>query len=750
MMPCRQKRFLSVATALVIVLGFLLPLSAPAREPGTRPKIGLVLGGGGAKGAAHVGVLKVLEELRIPIDCIAGTSMGAIVGGMYASGMSPAEIEQFLISQDWSELFTDEPARKDIGFRRKSEDYHNLSKITFGYHGGRLRAARSIFEAEKIGLLFETILLPAAGIHDFDRLPISFRAVSADLETGEMVVLGGGRLAEAVRASMSLPGIFPPVEVGGRYLTDGGIVRNLPVDVVQSLGAEIIIAVNVQKPFLQRDELTSSLGIMDQSMDIMIRANVLQQIALLERQDVLIQPDLGAISTEDFERGAEAAKRGEAAVRRLAESLSRYSVSEEEYAAFVAQQRRPRVSTLRIGTMNVAGLEYVSAEAVRYRFGTRAGDMLDPATLRRRVGPVYGMGDFERIDLQLDPRGDVYDVSLRAREKPWGPYYLRFGLSFGSSFDGGSQYNFLVDYTMRWVNRLGAEWKNQVQFGEEHLFFSEFYQPVFPTRTLFIAPYFRWDQRFIDFFFGDDVIATYRVRDLQWGADLGLQPWTYGEVRLGYVREQVQARPQVGLPEFPGIDVTQGALRFRVIADQLDSIAFPRRGFFAWLNVYSTGESLGAVSSYDKIAADVSIPFTFDRYTVLGNLRYGTHGSNDLPYYDVHTLGGFLDLSAYRKDQLAGQIMAFGKLVVYRQARPTVVGSVLGKFYIGGSLEVGNVWDRTSEMAWDNLHVSASAFVGYDTLFGPLYVGVAAGDRGHDTIFLYLGTSFGTSYQGTL
>ena len=726
----------------------MMPVSADSSEQRARPRIGLVLGGGGAKGAAHVGVLKVLEELRIPVDCVAGTSMGAIVGGMYASGMSPAEIEQFLVSADWNELFTDEPQRKDIGFRRKSEDFYNLSKFTIGYRDGRFRTPTAVIEAEKISLLFESLLLPAADIRDFDRLPIPFRAVSADLETGEMVVIGNGRLSEAVRASMSLPGIFPPVEVDGRYLTDGGIVHNLPVDVVQSLCADIVIAVDVGKPFLRRDELRSSLVVMDQAMDVMIKENVRRQIALLGEQDVLIQPDLGTISTQDFEQGAEAAGRGETAARLHVGDLSRYSVSEEEYAAVTAQQRRPRISSLRVGTVRVEGLDQVSPAAVLHRFGTREGEVLDPDTLQHRVGPVYGMGDFERIDMQVEPRGDVYDVLLRAHEKPWGPNYLRFGLSLESSFDGGSEYNVLIDYTMRWVNRLGAEWRNQVQFGGRHLFFSEFYQPVFPTRTLFVAPYFRWDQRFDNLYLGDDVMAQYRIRDRMWGADLGIQPWTYGEVRLGYVRETAQARPTIGLPIFPGIDITQGGLRLRAIADQFDSVTFPREGYFAWLNVYSTRKLTGAIVPYDKYEVTVAKAVTLDRYTVLGNVRYGSHGKEGLPFYDMHTLGGFFNLSAYQRDQLAGPVLAFGKLVAYRRADTTIVSSLLGKFYIGGSLEAGNVWDTTSEMAWDDLHLSASAFIGYDTLFGPLYIGVAAGDRGHDTIFLYLGNSFGALTRG--
>ncbi len=729
---------------LLLALFALPPSQAVAQEKAARPKIGLVLGGGGAKGAAHVGVLKVIEELRVPVDCIAGTSMGAIVGGMYASGMSPAEIETFLIETDWNELFSDEPPRKDIGFRRKSEDFYNLSQFTIGYRDGRFRTAQSLFQAEKISLLLATLFLPAAGTSDFDRLPIPFRAVSADLETGDRVVLGNGRLSEAVRASMSLPGIFPPVEIDGRHLTDGGVVGNLPVEVVRDMGADVIIAVDVGKALLARSELRSSIAVMDQTMDIMIKKNVREETHLLGTRDVFIHPDLGGIATQDFERGVEAAARGQAAAREETGDLARYAVSEEDYAAFLRRQRRPRIASVRIGSVRTAGLERVSPDAVLHRFGTAEGEVLDPDTLRRRVGPVYGMGDFERIDLQVTPRDDVYDVLLRPQEKPWGPNYLRFGLSLESSFDGGSEYNMLIDYTLRWVNRLGAEWRNQVQFGGRHFLFSEFYQPLFPTRTLFFAPYVRWDQRFENLYLKDDVVAQYRIRDRLYGVDLGVQPWTYGEVRLGYVKETAQARLKVGLPLLPGVDVTQGGLRLRAIVDQFDKVTFPREGYFAWLNVYSTRPQTGAVQPYDKIDTLAAAASTFGPYTVMGNVRYGTHGRDDLPAFDQHHLGGFFNLSAYQRDQLFGQVLAFGKLLVYRRAETTMAGSLLGKFYIGGSLEAGNVWETASAVAWDDVRLSASAFIAYDTIFGPLYIGTAVGDRGHDTIFLYLGNSFGS------
>jgi len=403
------------------VLLCLLPLSSGAGERAAaaedRPRIGR----GGAKGAAHVGVLKVLEELRIPIDSIAGTSMGAIVGGMYASGMSPAEIEQFLASTDWNELFTDDTQRQDVGFRRKSEDYENLAKISLGYRDGHFLSAKALFEAEKIGLLFEMQLLPASGI----RISIACRCLFGPFPRTSRRRDGrarSGRLAEAVRASMSLPGIFPPVVIGGRHLTDGGIVRNLPsMSSVPSGGHHHCRGRG--KPLAGHEALGSSLVVMDQAMDIMIKDNVRRQMALLGERDVLIRPDLGTIGTEDFERGAEAAERGELAARTAAGALSRYSVSEEEY-----RHSRPaataRVPALRVGTVSVDGLERVNDEAVLHRFGTREGEVLDPRPEAPRR-PRVRYGDFERIDLERHPAGRLRSLAPCSREA-LGPNYLRF------------------------------------------------------------------------------------------------------------------------------------------------------------------------------------------------------------------------------------------------------------------------------------------------------------------------------------
>ncbi len=334
----------------------LFPHIATAQEDTyNRPKIGLVLGGGGAKGAAHIGVLKVLEEQHIPIDCIAGTSMGAIVGSLYASGLSAAEIEKILTSVDWKDLFTDTPPRQEIDFRRKQEDYQFLTKLELGLGKGGFRLPKGIIGAQKVNVLFETLMLHVSDINDFDKLPIPFRAVATDLETGEMVVIRSGSLAVAARASMSVPGVFPPVTVDDHYLIDGGIVQNLPIDIVKGMGADVIIAIDVGKPLLKRDKLGSALSVMGQMLDIMIKKNVAEQIALLGEKDVFIRPDLGDIESGDFERGTETARLGEQAARKQVESLRRYSTSEQEYSLFLARHHRDPVTSVKVASVKVEG-----------------------------------------------------------------------------------------------------------------------------------------------------------------------------------------------------------------------------------------------------------------------------------------------------------------------------------------------------------------------------------------------------------
>jgi len=710
-----------------------------AAEKEKRPKIGLALGGGGAKGTAHVGVLKVLEELKIPVDCIAGTSMGAIVGSLYAAGMSATEIEEVLTTVDWDDLFSDDPPREEIEFRRKQEDLTYLSKISVGVKDGKIALPKALTSGQKIGVFFQTLMLPVSGITDFDKLPIPYRAVAADLETGEMVLIGSGSLADAARASMSVPGVFPPAEVNGRYLTDGGIVRNLPVDVVRKMCADVVIAIDVGKPLPQRDELTNPIAIMNQMIDIMMKQNVQIQINSLGEKDVFIRPELGTISSGDFKRGKEGAARGEKAARDKEKELKRYSVSEKEYAIFLAKHQQKDISTITVGSVKVEGLDRVSPEAVASKLKIIPGEKLDAKTLRDNVGLIYGMGEFERVDLEIKPSGDAYDITLRPQEKSWGPNYLRAGINLETDFTGDSKYNFGVDYTRRWMNRLGAEWKTQVQIGSSRAIFSEFYQPVVSSRLFFIAPHILWQQNDVDIYRGNNVIAEYRIRTFEGGIDLGMQPWNYGEIRIGY-RAGI-LKPQLKKGDFDISDdrINEGAFTARIIADQLDNVNFPHKGYFGRINIYSSMKDIGADDNYNKIDVSFLKAFTYKKYTILGSASFGSYIGNQIPYYDEFALGGFLGLSGFHENQLRGQRVGLGSLIAYWNASQ----SLLGSFYLGGSLETGNVWNKHEEIEVHNLRLAGSVFIGYDTPFGPFYLGFGHADGGNNALYFYLGKTFG-------
>lgn len=726
----------------VVGCGWTETLAAdPAGMGGApRPKIGLALGGGGAKGAAHIGVLKVLEELRIPVDYIAGTSMGAVVGSLYASGASAAECERVLTTVDWNDLFRDDPPRDEISFRRKQEDFTYMARAAVGVKASGIHLPKAFVAGQKIGVFFETLFMPVAGITDFDRLPIPYRAVASDLETGEMVVLAGGRLADAARASMSVPGLFPPTEVNGRYLLDGGIVRNLPVDIVKKMGADIVIAVDVGQPLPKRDKLVSSIQVAGQMIDIMMKANVQAQIDTLGEKDVFINPELGDLGSTDFQRGKEAADLGEAAARKQMDGLRRYSVSEEEYGLFAARCNMAQGQTVRIASVTVDGssLDSIPKEYIEGQLEVKAGDVLTRDELQQKVSLLYGIGDFERVDSHLVPNGESWDVVLKPIEKPWGPNYMKFGVNLNTNFAGGGTYNILVDDTQRWINELGAEWKNLLQIGDHMAFYSEFYQPVTQNRTWFVAPYGRAQQRFVDFYEGEDIVAEYRARELDWGFDAGADPWSYGEVRLGYVGGILDPDVQKGVVELPPGQIHRGGVRLKLIADQLDNVNFPRKGGVARLDFYAARPELGDDTEYNRLDVSSTKIYTYKQYTIAASGLFKSYINQALPVYDEVTLGGFLHLSGLATDQLRGQRAALGKLVAYWQANTSIIGDL----YLGGSIESGNAWKEDEAMVVDDFRLAGSVFVGFDSVLGPLYLAYGQADEGMSALYFYLGRTF--------
>jgi len=706
----------------------------------------LVLSGGGARGAAHAGVLKVLEEMRIPVDAVVGTSMGAIMGGLYASGLSPEEVEAEIRVVNWVDLFDDSPPRKDLSFRRKQDDHLPLFDIEVGVGKRGLVFPSGMIAGQKISFILRKMTLHTAAIEDFDDLPIPYRAVAMDVETGEAVVMGSGDLAQAMRASMAFPGMFTPVVMDGRVLVDGGPIQNLPVQTALDLGAERIIAIDISSPLSSLKKDASSFKIMRRTFSVLSRQVLQEQLAMLREQDLLITPDLGDISFMSFDRLEDAAAIGEQAARMHEEALRRFSVSEEEYAAWFARHRRTHLlaaGKIVVDEIEVRGLNRVDPRQIEGRIHSRAGEPLDLETLQKDLIAIYRIGEFERVQFRLVREGDLNRLLIQADEKSWGPGYLRVGLGLEANFSGQGNFAMVGLYRRTQINRLGAEWKNIISIGDRDGVFTEFYQPLSYSGVWFVAPrleFFR-DQYRLSTSSGERVEADSKVRFAQ--LDFGAQFHTYGEARLGARWGRIDADIKPGDTSF---DARIGEGIFELAFDKMDNANFPRQGTYAELFATLSREDLGADDEFDRLFARYTQAGSFGKSTVIGQLRLGTDMNSDLPFYRQFQLGGFLNLSGLERGALQGDRLAYANIGYYNKVHR--LKSLFGEgIYVGATLEAGNIWNHGEDVRFDDLMLAGTVWAGADTMFGPLYVGYGLAEGGHDSFYIFLGKVFGRTQR---
>ncbi|MCU0938655.1 MAG: patatin-like phospholipase family protein [Burkholderiaceae bacterium] len=716
----------------------------PARPAAAakRPKICLVLSGGGARGAAHVGVIKVLEELRVPVDCIAGTSMGSIVGGAYATGMSVPDMEKMIAGMSVEKLFKELPPRKELSFRRKADDYVNYIGPEIGTSEGKTTVGKGVIS----GVQLETVLREIArfpGYHRFDTFPIPFRAVATDLVTGKAVVFDEGELANVMRASMSVPGAVAPAEYRGMILVDGMLTSNLPVEVGRAMGADVIIAVNVGTPLLKREELTSIFGVASQMLSILTEQNVQASLAKLKPTDVLITPDLGDFSTADFDNLTKIAPKGEEAARKLADQLSQFALPPAEYAALrKRQQVAVALDTRPVDEIRFENLQTVNPEAAQAVMETRVGEPLDTARLDADMRRIYGTGDFEHVNYRVLDEAGRRVLSIEAAEKAWGPNYLRLGISLYSDFGGETYFSLLAGHRMTWLNSLGAELRTDATLGFNSGVRVEFYQPLTVRNTTFVAPRASWDLNRVDIFQGKDRVAVFNIEKQAVALDFGLNMQQYGEARIGVERGRLIPRRDTGPALIDPADVTfdRGAYRAQLLLDRLDNVDFPRQGWAAGAEIYSSSTSLGADASYNKWIALGNTTHSFGENSFrLRAAAGGSFGSDPLPEYEKFPWGGFLRQSGYNTGQLLNGEFAFGQVIAYRRI---MRGSILDGAYGGLSLEGGRYRKPLVPGNPSGELLSAALFVSADSPVGPVYLGYGWAEDGNKTLYFFLGRPF--------
>jgi NTE family protein len=733
-------RLSSIFSAIVLIA---VAASCLAQAENTaRPKVGLVLSGGGARGAAHVGVIKVLDEMHIPVDYIAGTSMGAIVGGLYASGLSGAELELIIQNADWPKLLSDEAPRAQRTYRRKADDFGFLVDFDVGVSKDGLIIPQGIVQGQNLTIALRRWLLPVATVTDFDRLPIPFRAVATDLLNGGEVVLKDGDLATAIRASMSVPGVFKPVRLDGKVLVDGGIADNLPVGVAKAMGAEVLIVVNVGSPLLEEADLDSPLKIANQMNTILITARTEEQKRLMAPEDVLITPELGRMSAQAFEQSVEAMQLGEMVARQSMSELQKLSLGQAEYAAHRQALLRARPGSPVIDQMSVHNESRLSANVLLARLADQRGAPLDAGQLEADISDIYGFNTFETVDYTISADGVENELLIQSKAKSWGPNFLRFGINLEDDFDGNSSYNLAARFTRTEVNAKGGEFRADVVVGESPQLAVEFYQPLDYRSRWFVNPRLGFLRTNEGLFEAGNQIAQFRSEEVGLSVGVGRLFSNWGELRLTVARSRGDEDVRIGDPALDGAsgDVSNFTLGFGY--DSLDSIAIPRSGTNLQVLWLGLREGYGADVTANIGQVVFLKPQTWGKNTVLHWWDLGTASVASDTTLNAFRLGGLFNLSGYAPDELQGDHRGIGRLLYYRRLGERPISILDTSVYLGASVEIGNVWQQRDEMRFSNTITAGSVSVFFDTLLGPLYIAYGAAEGGRRSAYLFLGQTF--------
>jgi NTE family protein len=702
-----------------------------------RPRIGLALGGGGACGFAHVGVLRVLEELRIPIDFIAGTSMGSVVGGLYAVGLTPAQIESALVPLDWQEIFSDRPDRGDRSLRAKLDDRAELFDLELGFAHGGIVLPRGLVAGQKLAFALPVpeLLVPPPG--GFDRLPTPFRAVATDLRTGEAVAITGGDLMRAMRASMAVPGVFPPVDLDGRLLMDGGLSLTLPVNVARAMGADIVIAVDVIRPLDRAapEDLESLPGLVRQVGALLSRRNTRDQ---LPQARLVIAPDLEMMSSGSFGRAAWAVERGADATRELAEKLAPWALSPEEYAAHEAARARPPRQPVHVTGIDIVNTSLLDDWVIESRLALAPTRSLDWRRFDRGISRVWELGLFESVTTEMRPQGDAWRLRILAKEKSYAPNVLHFGLALEDNFAGDARYDMRARWTRHAINPLNGELRLDGAIGSSPGIAAEWYQPFAYDQSSFVS--LRGELGTARHSLHEEGAhpADYRLRRARAAGDIGHQFGNKAELRAGAVYGTDRARLTTGDADLAPLSGRHGGWTASLTWDTLDDCGFPKRGVALDADWYRAEPKLAAPFVYDRAQANLRGYATLGQNTLWAAAEGGSDLRTGMPEFDRFRPGGLFSFSGYREGRLAGRSYGIARAGYWRAINPHV-GSFRPRHHFGFWMEAGDAWGDPGEARLRELRWSVTVALGAKTPVGPAYLAWARADDGSEAWYLAIG-----------
>lgn len=727
-----------VRVALCILCLTSVSFSALARE-----RIGLVLSGGGARGFAHVAVLEALEAQRIPVDYIAGTSMGAVVGALYASGFSAAEVRDQLLAMDWSGILTDVTERDERSFRNKSFEGRNFLGLDLGVSADGLKLPLAALKGQKLALVLNGLTLETVAVNDFDRFPIPFRAVTTDLATGEARVLRQGSLATALRASMAVPVVFSPVEIDGRLYVDGGVANNLPVDVARDMGAERLIVVDTSSQKYATNQLTSVITVVDQLTNLLTQRNTEAQVETLTDADVLLEIFPDTVGTADFNKVEEALAAGRQEVLRQTEQLATFAVDETTYQAWVTQHRT-RGEAPEIAFVEVkSDAPRTSSKVIANQLSIRPGQPIDEQRLKADLEQIYALETIDRVEVGLRETDAGVGLTLETREKAWGPDYLDVGFTLEDSLDGRAAYNLHGVLRVTNINPLGGEWRTEATLGHRTRVHTELYQPVDYGSDWFASAVIRFESEERALYDAGEMTGLYQSELREYGFDAGYSVDTRGELRVGFRQSSTENTARLGVDSLAA-EVDDSRYFARVGYDTLDSFSFPTTGVRVLGEYAIYDAALGATRQYDGVTLDLLAPlWSQERTTLVAQAYVGYLFESAVTDVNArYSLGGFTRLSGFSPDEISGRHAGLISLIGYRRLNDPVVFPVDQPVYIGASLEAGNVFQDRDDIAWRNVLGGGSVFIGADTILGPGYLSFGRTEGGRQSVTLSVGRPF--------
>ncbi|ALM67341.1 patatin-like phospholipase family protein [Vibrio parahaemolyticus] len=733
----------------------------------TRPKVAVVLAGGGAKGAAHIGVLKALEEMHIPVDIITGTSMGAYVGGLYATGMSADEIESFIYSVDWNSGYRD---RVDRSQRRvRDKEYEDRYQITtdLGLRFGEVRAPTGVVQGQNMLRVLRETTGNLGRFESFDELAIPYRSVATDILELDEVVIGNGYLVDAMMASMSVPGALPPYKLNGHMLVDGGVVNNMPVDVARAMGADVVIAVDISTDYKTEDDFTGLFTVADQLSNYLVRRSTQQQVETLQEHDVYIRPNVGQMETVEFDKMPWAFQSGYDITKEMESKLAGLRLSNAEYQKYIDHKQEVRKKLVYgddrvVDEIVIVNNTHYSDVLLTNRLELETGRKIETAEIEKAVENLYALDRFELITYHFEEVDGSNLLVFDVNEKSWGPNYLNFRFFLEDDFDTDSQYGIGMSTNFTNLNSHGAEMALNVEMGTDKLIEAELYSPVLSSQEFFVAGKVAYSSEGRNLPVSDDDSSLSSVNDFlpvsytEFVSEIaiGIQPTLWQELRLGgrYSSGSIELST---LASVGNLDFERRGLFANYRLDTLDDFAFPTRGLLVDLEYLvshdTSPEEIGQSKPEDivedtvyEIDARFKGAMSYQRHTLVGQAEYSfVQSKNSSITLDPRELGGFLHLSGIPRNSLIGQNLFFSSLVYRYKWFDNDFGLFEAPVYVGASLEHGGTWsDNDLKLNEAPLYNAASIFFGVDSPIGPIMLAYGRTEQDMEAVYLIVGTSF--------